>query len=164
MNQLVDAENFRSCLNKNETTFVYTDGACRGNPGPGGWGAILHQGEIFTELFGGEEQTTNNRMELFAAIASLEFMPEGSTLIIATDSQYLQNGVVQWMPKWKKNGWKTANNVPVKNQDLWLKIDTLCNKRVVSWTWIKGHTGNIHNERADIIAKQAIARLIMSGD
>jgi ribonuclease HI len=116
---------------------------------------------MYTELFGGEKETTNNRMELIAAIESLEFIPDGCTIKVTTDSQYLQNGVNQWLPKWKKNSWKTTNNTSVKNQDLWTKIDSLCQRKTVSWHWVKGHEGNVHNERADILAKQAIARVIM---
>ncbi|MDR1907829.1 MAG: ribonuclease HI [Holosporales bacterium] len=141
---------------------VYTDGACSGNPGPGGWGALLRQGDMCTELSGGESSTTNNRMELCAAIESLAKIPESFKINIVTDSQYLKNGIELWVKNWKKNGWKTASKQVVKNQDLWVRLDELCMARVVTWRWVKGHSGNEENEWVDSLAKQAIAQIIVN--
>ena len=134
---------------------AYTDGACLGNPGPGGWGVLLRYGENEKELSGGHGQTTNNRMELIAAIKALEEIKTGSKVNIYTDSKYVMNGITDWINRWKKNGWKTAANKPVANVDLWMQLDTAIRKHEVSWNWIRGHTGHPDNERADSLAKSA---------
>jgi len=135
---------------------LFTDGACSGNPGPGGWGAILRAGAHERELSGGESATTNNRMELTAVIRGLEALKRPSTVLIHTDSRYVMDGVTQWMPRWKKNGWKTADKKPVKNDDLWRELDQLCAKHDIKWRWVRGHSGHIENERADALARAAI--------
>ncbi|MEL6363784.1 MAG: ribonuclease HI [Pseudomonadota bacterium] len=132
---------------------AYTDGACSGNPGPGGWGVVLLKGTAREELKGGERATTNNRMELMAAIKALETADKGASMTIYTDSQYVKNGVTQWIKSWKKNGWKTASRKPVKNQDLWVVLDELANARPVEWRWVKGHSGDPENDRADALAR-----------
>ena len=136
---------------------VYTDGACSGNPGPGGWGVyIQHEGHE-KRLSGGEPATTNNRMELMAAIEALSFYPEGTALVLHTDSQYVKNGVTSWINSWKRNGWKTASRKPVKNQDLWERLDALATARKVTWKWVKGHAGDPGNEEADRLAREGLA-------
>jgi len=135
---------------------AYTDGACSGNPGPGGWGAVLRYQGLEQDFSGGESLTTNNRMEMSAAIRVLEALPHPSQVELYTDSQYLRNGVKQWMANWKKNGWKTADKTPVKNQDLWQQLDELITTHQVNWYWVKGHSGHPHNERADALARNAI--------
>jgi ribonuclease HI len=135
---------------------IFTDGACSGNPGPGGWGTILRTGEHEKELSGGEPATTNNRMELTAVIRGLEALNRASAVTIHTDSRYVMDGVTQWMPRWKKNGWKTADKKPVKNEDLWRELDLLCAKHELQWRWVKGHSGHPENERADELARAAI--------
>ena len=135
---------------------LFTDGACSGNPGPGGWGAILRAGAHERELSGGESATTNTRMELTAVIRGLEALKRPSTVLIHTDSRYVMDGVTQWMPRWKKNGWKTADKKPVKNDDLWRELDQLCAKHDIKWRWVRGHSGHIENERADALARAAI--------
>jgi ribonuclease HI len=135
---------------------IYTDGACRGNPGPGGWGAILRHGEHEKELSGAEADTTNNRMELMAAIRALESLKRPCDVTLTTDSQYVRLGITEWMAKWKRNGWKTAARQPVKNQDLWQRLDEAAGRHKVHWKWIKGHSGHPENERADELANQAI--------
>jgi len=142
--------------------FAYTDGACSGNPGPGGWGVLLHakQGNTIVKercLSGGEADTTNNRMELMAAIAALETLDRASTLTIVTDSNYVKNGVTGWIFGWKKNGWKTASRKPVKNTDLWQRLDAAQARHTVAWEWIKGHAGHAENERADELAREGMA-------
>ena len=137
---------------------LFTDGACSGNPGPGGWGAILRAGEHERELSGGERATTNNRMELTAVIRGLEALKRPSSVIIHTDSRYVMDGVAQWMPKWKKNGWKTSDKKPVKNEDLWRELDQLCARHEIKWRWVRGHSGHPENERADALAREAIPR------
>jgi ribonuclease HI len=136
---------------------IHTDGACSGNPGPGGWGAILAFGENVRELKGGEAHTTNNRMELMAAIAALEALKRPCLVDIHTDSQYLRDGILRWMHGWKRNGWRTAEKKPVKNMDLWKRLDALVAKHRVRWHWLKGHAGHQLNERADTLAREAIA-------
>ena len=141
--------------------FAYTDGACSGNPGPGGWGVILQAKENSIvvkelELYGGEKETTNNRMELMAAISSLEGLEKSTKLTIITDSNYVKGGVTEWIKNWKKNNWKTSNKKPVKNKDLWEKLDSLTINQKIKWTWVKGHNGNIGNEKADFLATEAI--------
>ena len=144
--------------------FAYTDGGCSGNPGPGGWGAILQavkDGEIVREreLSGGENPTTNNRMELMAAIQVLETLERASTITIVTDSTYLRDGITKWIHGWKRNGWKTAAKKPVKNDDLWQRLDTAQARHNVNWDWVKGHAGHEQNERADKLATSEIKAL-----
>ena len=138
---------------------IWTDGACSGNPGPGGWGAIVVVDGAETELNGGEKQTTNNRMELMGAIAALESLPPNAHATLHTDSQYVKNGLTQWIHGWKKNGWKTAAREPVKNVDLWQRLDTAAKAHTVTWKWVKGHSGDPMNERADALARAAIKAL-----
>lgn len=142
---------------------IYTDGACSGNPGPGGWGAILRYGAIEKELSGGETPTTNNRMEMMAAIVALESLKRPSEVALYTDSQYVKNGITAWMPGWKKNGWRTADKKPVKNSDLWQRLDHAAKQHRVAWHWVKGHAGHPENERADALARSAIADLRNQG-
>jgi ribonuclease HI len=137
---------------------IFTDGACSGNPGPGGWGVILRMGEHEKELSGGDPSTTNNRMELTAVIRGLEALKRPSSATIHTDSRYVMDGVTQWMPRWKKNGWKTADKKPVKNEELWRELDALCALHDLKWKWVRGHSGHIENERADELARTAIPR------
>ena len=138
---------------------IYTDGACSGNPGPGGWGAILMSGEHEREIWGGEAATTNNRMELMAAISALEALKRPCRVDIHTDSQYLRDGIMLWIAKWKRNGWRTSNKKPVKNVDLWQRLDTALCEHEVHWHWVRGHAGHAMNERADALARQAIAEI-----
>lgn len=135
---------------------IWTDGACSGNPGPGGWGALLRYGENERELWGGEGNTTNNRMELMAAICALETLKEPCIIDLTTDSQYVRGGITQWIHAWKKNGWKTANKKPVKNADLWQALDNAVARHTVSWHWIKGHAGHPENEKADELARRGM--------
>ncbi|MFM2045060.1 MAG: hypothetical protein RLY86_3636 [Pseudomonadota bacterium] len=135
---------------------AWTDGACSGNPGPGGWGVILRYGETEKELCGGEGQTTNNRMELMAAIQALEALKRPVELHLHTDSQYVKNGITQWIHGWKKNGWKTAGKDPVKNEDLWRRLDELVARHSVQFHWVKGHAGHVENERADALAREGL--------
>jgi ribonuclease HI len=135
---------------------VHTDGACSGNPGPGGWGAILAFGDREKELKGGEAHTTNNRMELMAAIAALEALKRPCLVDIHTDSQYLRNGVMSWITQWKRNGWRTADKKPVKNIDLWQRLDAALGQHRVHWHWVKGHAGHVLNERADQLARDGL--------
>ena len=142
--------------------FAYTDGACSGNPGPGGWGALLvaRDGETVLrerELSGGEAETTNNRMELLAAINALESLTRASEITVVTDSAYVKNGVTSWMHGWKRNGWKTSTKKPVKNEDLWRRLDTAQARHAVQWEWVKGHAGHPENERADALARAGMA-------
>ena len=136
---------------------VFTDGACSGNPGPGGWGAILVWGEREKTLSGGEALTTNNRMELTAAIMALEALKRPCAVELHTDSQYLRGGVTQWIHGWKRNGWRTADKKPVKNDDLWRRLDEAAQRHKVDWRWVKGHAGHAMNERADELARQGMA-------
>jgi ribonuclease HI len=135
---------------------IFTDGACSGNPGPGGWGALLRFGDVEKELSGGEASTTNNRMELMAAIAALEALKKPSRVKLHTDSKYVQQGVHEWMPQWIKRGWKTADKKPVKNVDLWQRLQRVMQPHEVEFLWIKGHAGHPENERADQLAVAAI--------
>lgn len=140
---------------------IYTDGACSGNPGPGGWGALLTYGGHSKELRGGEAApTTNNRMELMAAIQALESLTRRSTVRLHTDSSYLRNGVTTWLPTWKRNGWKTASRQPVKNEDLWRRLDDAARRHDVQWLWVKGHAGDPGNERADALANEGMAEAV----
>ena len=143
-----------------EIVEIYTDGACRGNPGPGGWGAILRTRGQEKEISGAESQTTNNRMELQAAIAALQALKRPVDVRLYTDSQYLRNGVLTWLPQWKQRGWKTANKKPVKNQDLWQVLEAEAVKHRIEWHWVKGHAGHPENERADALANAAIEALL----
>lgn len=138
---------------------VYTDGACKGNPGPGGWGAILEYRGRKREHSGAERDTTNNRMELMAAIRALEALKEPCVVQLYTDSNYLRQGITQWLAQWKRRGWKTAARKPVKNQDLWQRLDSATARHQVHWHWVRGHSGNAGNEAADALANRAIAAL-----
>jgi ribonuclease HI len=138
---------------------VFTDGACRGNPGPGGWGVLLRYGETEKEFYGGEQNTTNNRMELMAAIMALESLKRDCKVRLTTDSEYVKNGITQWMQKWKLNGWRTANRKPVKNMDLWQRLDAAVGQHQVEWHWVRGHSGHDENERADQLANRGIDEL-----
>lgn len=142
-----------------KTVTIYTDGACSGNPGPGGWGAVLIYGEHEKELCGGEADTTNNRMELMAAIEALNSLKERCSVALYTDSQYVKGGITEWISGWKKRGWKTAAKKPVKNQDLWQALDEAVSKHDVSWHWVKGHAGDKMNERADALARKGITMI-----
>jgi ribonuclease HI len=135
---------------------IHTDGACSGNPGPGGWGAILSYNGHEKELKGGEAHTTNNRMELMAAISALEALKGTCLVDVHTDSQYLRNGVMSWIKQWKRNGWRTADRKPVKNVDLWQRLDELLTKHRVHWHWVRGHAGHAENERADQLAREGL--------
>ena len=139
---------------------IYTDGACRGNPGPGGWGVILRYKGHEKTLYGGEAHTTNNRMELMAAITALEALKRRSRVSLTTDSQYVKLGITTWLADWKRRGWKTADKKQVKNVDLWQRLDELVGKHEVSWHWVRGHTGHVDNERADSLANLAIDELL----
>ena len=138
---------------------IFTDGACRGNPGPGGWGVILRSGSHEKELFGGEQSTTNNRMELRAAIEGLAALKRPSRVTVTTDSQYVRQGITQWIEGWKRNRWRTSAKKPVKNQDLWQLLDELTCRHEVTWEWVKGHSGHPDNELADVLANRGIDEL-----
>jgi ribonuclease HI len=138
---------------------IFTDGACKGNPGPGGWGALLLYQGAEKELWGGEAATTNNRMELTAAIRALEELKRPCVVLLVTDSQYVMQGIKEWMPNWKKRGWKTAAKQPVKNVDLWQQLDEQVNRHQVNWQWVRGHTGHPGNERADQLANRGVSEL-----
>lgn len=135
---------------------IYTDGACSGNPGPGGWGAILTYGGHSKELSGGEGETTNNRMELMAAISALEALKRTSRVELHTDSNYLRDGITKWIHGWKRNGWRTAAKQPVKNAELWQRLDEATKRHEIAWHWVKGHAGHPENERADELAREAM--------
>ncbi|MBA4284533.1 MAG: ribonuclease HI [Xanthomonadaceae bacterium] len=139
-----------------KAVIAYTDGACRGNPGPGGWGVFLQYGHHRKEFSGGEAPTTNNRMELMAAISALESLREPCVVTLHTDSKYVLQGLTEWLPGWKKRGWKTADKKPVKNQDLWERLDTAAARHQVDWKWVKGHAGDPGNENADRLANQGL--------
>jgi ribonuclease HI len=143
-------------MSNNEPVEVFTDGACRGNPGPGGWGAILRANGSEKELYGGEPATTNNRMELTAVIRALEALARPSRVSVYTDSQYVQKGISEWIHSWKRRGWKTADKNPVKNEDLWRRLDELAAQHEVKWHWVRGHSGHPENERADELANKGI--------
>ena len=135
---------------------IFTDGACSGNPGPGGWGAILRYGDAVKEMSGGESETTNNRMELMAGISALEAPNRPSAVELHTDSQYVKNGIMSWIHGWKRNGWRTADKKPVKNADLWQRLDEARGRHTVTWHWVKGHAGHDENERADELARMGM--------
>lgn len=139
-----------------ESVKIYADGACKGNPGPGGWGALLVRGGVEKELFGGESATTNNRMELTAAIRALDALTRACEVDIYTDSQYVQKGMTEWVNNWKRRGWRTADRQPVKNVDLWQQLETAAARHKVSWHWVRGHAGHEGNERADALANRGV--------
>ena len=143
----------------NKSIYIYTDGACRGNPGPGGWGALLICGKHRKEIKGGSLLTTNNIMELTAVIKALELIKESSFIEITTDSTYVKNGITNWIHNWKIKGWKTASKKPVKNKELWIQLDTLSSQHQIDWKWVRGHTGHKENEQADQLANQGIDEL-----
>jgi len=147
-------------MQKQETVELYTDGACRGNPGPGGWGALLRYKGREQELFGGEQMTTNNRMELMAVIQGLNALKRRCEVHVTTDSVYVKNGISLWIKNWKKNQWKTASKKPVKNIDLWQLLDRAVAEHQVDWSWVKGHSGHTENERADMLANRGIDTLL----
>ena len=143
-----------------EQVKIFTDGACRGNPGPGGWGALLQFNGNEKELRGAEEQTTNNRMELTAAIMGLEALKRPCNIVLTTDSQYVKNGITVWLPDWKQRDWKTANKKPVKNVDLWQRLDEAVSQHDIRWEWVKGHSGHVENDRVDQLANLAIDEML----
>lgn len=143
-----------------EQVDIYTDGACRGNPGPGGWAAILRYGDKETFISGAEVETTNNRMELQAAVSALQKLKRPCKVSVTTDSRYLMDGIQEWLPNWKQNGWKTAAKKPVKNDDLWRQLDNLVEGHTITWKWVKGHSGHIENEKVDQLANDAIDKLL----
>ena len=138
---------------------IFTDGACKGNPGPGGWGAILRYGTTEKEIYGASKNTTNNIMELTAVIESLKNLKKPCELTITTDSKYVKNGITEWIHNWKKNGWRTAAKKEVKNKELWIELDSLIQIHSITWDWVKGHSGHPENERADLLANVAIEEL-----
>ncbi|MDA0795798.1 MAG: ribonuclease HI [Proteobacteria bacterium] len=138
---------------------IFTDGACRGNPGPGGWGALLRFGDDEKELCGGESETTNNRMELMAVIQALSALKRPCDVVLTSDSTYVLKGIQEWMPNWKKSGWKTATKKPVKNVDLWKQLDDVIQRHTIDWQWVKGHSGHTENEIADQLANRGIDEL-----
>lgn len=143
-----------------KTVYLFTDGACKGNPGAGGWGVLLRYGGHEKELFGGEAQTTNNRMELTAVLSGLKTLNRPCDVVICTDSQYVKNGMESWIHNWKKNGWKTAGRQPVKNADLWQQLDEQVARHRVRWQWVKGHAGHAENERADALANRGVEQVL----
>jgi ribonuclease HI len=142
--------------NGTDPVVIYSDGACSGNPGPGGWGALLIYGDKRRELHGGEPLTTNNRMELQAATEALDALKRSCTVELHTDSQYVRNGITQWIHRWKANGWRTASKDPVKNEDLWRRLDDASKRHQITWHWVKGHAGHEQNERADALAREGM--------
>lgn len=143
----------------NDIVVIYTDGACKGNPGPGGWGVLLQYKDKEKELCGGDLETTNNRMELMAAIQALESLTRACNIQLHTDSKYVLQGITEWISNWKKRGWKTSANKPVKNEDLWRRLDQAMQRHRIEWVWVKGHAGDAGNERADSLANQGIRQL-----
>ena len=149
-------------MNKTESILkIYTDGACKGNPGPGGWGALLDYDGKIKEINGYSNETTNNMMELTAVIEALQQLNRTCQIVITTDSNYVKDGITDWIKKWKINGWKTANKKPVKNKELWVHLDQLVSQHTITWKWIKGHSGHPQNERADALANEAITNNII---
>ena len=142
------------------SVYLYTDGACKGNPGVGGWGALLRYGSHEKELYGGEAHSTNNRMELTAIIAGLSVLTRPCEVVICTESQYVKNGMESWIHSWKRNGWQTASKKPVKNEDLWKQLDEQVKRHQVTWTWVKGHSGHPENERADALANLGVEDIL----
>ncbi|MCZ6804056.1 MAG: ribonuclease HI [Proteobacteria bacterium] len=141
---------------------IYSDGACRGNPGPGGWGTLLKYEGTEKELYGAEENTTNNRMELMGAIMGLESLTRPCEVVLTTDSTYVKNGITEWIGAWKSRNWKTAAKKPVKNKDLWLRLDEACQPHQIEWKWVKGHSGHDENEQVDQLANKAIDEMLMN--
>ena len=135
---------------------IYTDGACKGNPGPGGWGALILQGDTKNEIYGGEANTTNNRMEIMAVIRALRTINAENEITVFTDSTYVQKGINEWIAKWKINGWRTSNKKEVKNKDLWVQLDNLTSQLKINWIWVKGHSGHPENDRADYLANKGV--------
>ncbi len=135
---------------------IYTDGACKGNPGPGGWGALILQGDTKNEIYGGEANTTNNRMEIMAVIRALKTINAENEITVFTDSTYVQKGINEWIAKWKINGWRTSNKKEVKNKDLWVQLDNLTSQLKINWVWVKGHSGHPGNDRADYLANKGV--------
>lgn len=146
------------------TVHLFTDGACSGNPGPGGWGVLMRFKEAEKELSGGEAATTNNRMELMAAIMGLEALTRSVSVHVHTDSTYVKDGITRWMADWKKRGWRTANKKPVKNQDLWLRLDQAARRHDTHWHWVRGHAGHAENERADALARAGMAPFLAGAE
>ena len=144
----------------NEIVEVYADGACKGNPGPGGWGVLIRMGQHSKELFGGELMTTNNRMELTAVIRALEALKRTCQLQIYTDSVYVQKGMIEWLASWKARGWRTSDKKPVKNDDLWQQLDLLAQQHQIEWFWVNGHAGHEGNEKADALANEGVAKVL----
>jgi ribonuclease HI len=142
-----------------DCVIIHTDGACRGNPGVGGWGVVLSYKGIVKELYGGDADTTNNRMELMAAIQALEALNKPCVVKLNIDSKYVLQGLTEWLPNWKKRGWKTASKASVKNEDLWRRLDTAAKRHTIEWVWVKGHSGDLGNERADTLANRGIDSL-----
>lgn len=142
---------------------IYSDGACRGNPGPGGWGALLRCKDREKRLSGAEPLTTNNRMELIAAIRALESLKRPCQVVLTTDSEYLRRGISEWLPVWKRRGWRTADNKPVKNEDLWRQLEAAASSHRVDWRWVRGHSGHVENELADRLANKAIDAMLAAG-
>jgi ribonuclease HI len=149
-------------MKDNAPVVIFTDGACSGNPGPGGWGAILTYGDSDKEISGGEPETTNNRMELMAAISALEALKRPSRVELHTDSSYLKDGITKWIHGWKRNGWRTADKKPVKNAELWQRLDKARERHDMDWRWVRGHAGHPENERADALAREAMAPFMKS--
>ena len=145
---------------KSELVVIYADGACKGNPGPGGWGALIRMGDHSKELCGGEPITTNNRMELTAVIRGLQALKRACEVKLYTDSVYVQKGMTEWIEGWKKRGWRTADKKPVKNDDLWQELDKISSQHKIEWLWVKGHSGDLGNERADALANQGVAQVM----
>ncbi|MFY9180111.1 MAG: ribonuclease HI [Venatoribacter sp.] len=139
---------------------LFTDGACKGNPGPGGWGVLLRYGQHEKELWGGESNTTNNRMELTAAIEGLKALTRSCDVKLTTDSQYVKQGINSWLAGWKRNGWRTAAKEPVKNQELWQELDAQCQRHNIEWHWVRGHTGHAENEKADELANRGVSEIL----
>lgn len=156
MEEICSRKQHRGKANHEKPVEIFTDGACRGNPGPGGWGVLLRFGDNIKEMYGSEKNTTNNRMELTAAIKGLAALKRSCHVIFTTDSEYVRKGITQWMDQWKKRGWKTTNKKPVKNQDLWEQLDIEVSRHEIIWHWVKGHSGHPENERADALANLAI--------
>ena len=143
---------------------IFTDGACKGNPGVGGWGALLRNKGVERELFGGERDTTNNRMELMGAISALEALTRHCQVRLHTDSKYVMQGITEWIDNWKKRGWKTADKKPVKNEDLWRRLDAIAARHEIEWIWVKGHAGHEGNERADVLANRGVEMIMEAAD